>query len=327
MYKHTAIRSNRSLQLDMNAVEPNERPALLYVNPLSPIYEVHSPSSSRRPQSDVEPPTPASVGSNYSAFLKRPLRRSISQASASSSLGTSASAPVLPPINLSPVELRTPFSGAPRPAPQPISTVYEDGASERTGSFVTAHTSDEASTPAPREQELDTDPEATLATTTGSRDSFIWRRWRRGLSFGSHRPSILSSLHLPNITPPRAAILFWVGFIAPWCWLIGGWLVEEGRPSGVREPEKEDGPVLPVWRVPAAEGAQQEVESAAPRQSNRWTQWLAVGGGASEGEDFKLLGRREAQAWVVRCRIAAVVSGALLVAGFIVALVLADHLH
>jgi hypothetical protein len=39
-----------------------------------------------------------------------------------------------------------------------------------------------------------------------------------------------------------AELLFWAGFIAPWCWLIGGWMlarsgemVTEGLPRGVRE--------------------------------------------------------------------------------------------
>lgn len=41
-----------------------------------------------------------------------------------------------------------------------------------------------------------------------------------------------------------AEVLFWTGFLAPWCWLIGGWMLArsgetmmEGLPSGAKEPE------------------------------------------------------------------------------------------
>ncbi|PIL29033.1 hypothetical protein GSI_09081 [Ganoderma sinense ZZ0214-1] len=39
----------------------------------------------------------------------------------------------------------------------------------------------------------------------------------------------------------HACVLFWAGFVAPWCWLIGGWLLSrEGEPEG-------HGPILPLW--------------------------------------------------------------------------------
>ncbi|OCB88292.1 hypothetical protein A7U60_g4594 [Sanghuangporus baumii] len=41
-----------------------------------------------------------------------------------------------------------------------------------------------------------------------------------------------------------AKVLFWTGFLAPWCWLIGGWMLArsgetmaEGLPRGAKEPE------------------------------------------------------------------------------------------
>lgn len=84
--------------------------------------------------------------------------------------------------------------------------------------------------------------------------SFIYRRWRQGISFGSTRPRFSLSFNFSRSTspkektqnqgprliqlPPLPAILFWAGFVAPWCWLIGGWIVVEG-----------EGPRLPLWRM------------------------------------------------------------------------------
>ncbi|KAM5545907.1 hypothetical protein V8D89_000033 [Ganoderma adspersum] len=42
----------------------------------------------------------------------------------------------------------------------------------------------------------------------------------------------------------HACVLFWAGFVAPWCWLIGGWLLS--REGEAFEPEG-PGPLLPLW--------------------------------------------------------------------------------
>jgi len=83
---------------------------------------------------------------------------------------------------------------------------------------------------------------------TGSpSEAFIWRRWTRGLSLGSSRsrPSFSAARRaVASRLPPLPIILFWAGFIAPWCWLIGGWLIGEAR--------WEDGgrarAALPLWK-------------------------------------------------------------------------------
>lgn len=41
---------------------------------------------------------------------------------------------------------------------------------------------------------------------------------------------------MPWTSAPTACILFWMGFIAPWCWLIGGWYLSE-RSGEVKESE------------------------------------------------------------------------------------------
>ncbi|KAH7337601.1 hypothetical protein B0J17DRAFT_432108 [Rhizoctonia solani] len=72
---------------------------------------------------------------------------------------------------------------------------------------------------------------------------------------------------------PSARAWFWVGFIlGPWCWVIGGWMVQQGRPMATLDVEK--------------------------------------GGRTHEGAQ-----------WVKRCRIASIVSGAVVFSGALVAVV------
>lgn len=300
------------------------------------------------------PPT-VERGSTHSAFLLRPLRRSMSQTS-TSSFRTTGSLQSVPPT-LPQLDLRPPFSPtlplshhASRSGPH-FSTVYEDGTSDRTGSFVTANSvtgvtraggyggqgraGDEESvesgsshthinighpsfthelshhpmpflglggsyhlpsTPQPGSSTniLNANPASTShlkpnppppsgphpcsgpiprpsrvqAPDSNPRSSsFIYRRWRQGVSFGSTRPHFSLSFSFsrsstsgqerregPRLVqlPPLPAILFCAGFVAPWCWLIGGWLVVEG-----------EGPKLPLWemRRPVEEGGKEKEKS------------------------------------------------------------------
>jgi hypothetical protein len=45
-------------------------------------------------------------------------------------------------------------------------------------------------------------------------------------------------------------LLFWAGFVAPWCWLIGGWLVAEGR----WESSGKARAALPLWKPRGDDG-------------------------------------------------------------------------
>jgi len=84
-------------------------------------------------------------------------------------------------------------------------------------------------------------------SSSGSEGS-IWRRWTRELSSGDSRISrpSFSAAHcaIKSRLPPLPILLFWAGFLAPWCWLIGGWLVAEGR----WEDNGKARAALPLWK-------------------------------------------------------------------------------
>lgn len=292
--------------------------------PLSPISEqsyVPTPTSRRDLfPTDVEPGTPVSVASTYSAFLRRPLKRSIS-ATSTSSLHTNVTSihpPTLPPLNITPLEIRPVYPPiSHRAGPQLFSTVYEDTASERTGSFVTARSlagdTEDPASPVGRaavdvrgpsgsttlyssaavpggggmDHFTDSDRASIPFTTTppsgsgtdssssdapppptttharprprargptsggsgsGTSDTFVLRR----LTFGSalSRPSFTAARRALARLPPLPVLLFWAGFVAPWCWLIGGWLIAEGR----WEESGKARAALPLWRPRRRQG-------------------------------------------------------------------------
>ena len=180
-----------------------------------------------------------------------------------------------------------------------------------------------------------------------------------------------------------AELLFWAGFLFPWCWLIGGWLLArsgemtvEGLPRGVRDnigpktphsastvfhiqkqPSSGQPPtVTPGW---SAEGQDLEKGSRAPFpfEKDGRSAWssadllasLAGSGhqstpgpdngkgrsGIESGSGLKPLMlrasvlaspeeyylERRLDRWVIRCRIAAVISGFVLLILIIVALI------
>ena len=191
---------------------------------------------------------------------------------------------------------------------------------------------------------------------------------------------MLTTAHAPWAAPQSkpSEVLFWTGFIAPWCWLIGGWMlarsgetVMDGLPSGT----KEERYTLPLYRdLHAADTAEtheqmlrglglgsrshsparfSDMQTQAQPQAHN-TQTLEVKSepsfwGHAKNSSTDLLSTAHADTenarlkqkgegttaetatmvgtptrldpWVIRCRIAAVISGMLLLALLIVALV------
>ncbi|KAH9054663.1 hypothetical protein EDB87DRAFT_1428270 [Lactarius vividus] len=349
LHRQSSTISNHSLQLDRLASSRTDGPsAQPPAKPLSPISEqsyVPTPTSRRDLfPTDMEPGTPVSVASTYSAFLRRPLKRSIS-ATSTSSLHTNVTSihpPTLPPLNITPLEIRPVYPPVShRAGPQLFSTVYEDTASERTGSFVTARslagdTEDPVSpasgraavdvrgpsgsttlySPAPlpgggMDPLTDSDRASTPFTTTppngtdssssdaqpptaharprprtrgptpggsgsGTSDTFVLRRQTFGSAFS--RPSFSAARRALARLPPLPVLLFWAGFVAPWCWLIGGWLIAEGR----WEENGKARAALPLWRPRRRQRTKGKGKTAVPLLGKDLEK--GQGGGAKEGQ-------------------------------------------
>ncbi|KAH8097085.1 hypothetical protein BXZ70DRAFT_1009398 [Cristinia sonorae] len=198
----------------------------------------------------------------------------------------------------------------------------------------------------------------TSTTSTAVMESRIQSRWLKGLSFGSVRfqkPSGKESVHAPAST---AFVLFWVGFIAPWCWLIGGWYLSR---SGEMEPDGQYLTTVPSLMWPRGDdphtytdkyhhcadadlelGTKKPVEAKAPATTwrtrlSRFPFWsphhvnqqyspkrskevlpLSVKHTSDDTHYMHAHSEVFDDPWVMRCRIAAVVSGALFVVGCIV---------
>lgn len=184
-------------------------------------------------------------------------------------------------------------------------------------------------------------------------ESFLDRRWLKGLSFGSQR-LVFSPPGEQERRVSCAFVLFCVGFIMPWCWLIGGWLLT--RDGEVQEEER--GSVLPLWhkrqtpplkraaekpfvkaddkrRADADVAAGQDVQEKKAKTSS-WYPLLApsLESLTPPNKDSKdttptrrlrrcFRSTRRADPWITRCRVAAAVSGILLLAACIVAIVFA----
>ncbi|KAH9912454.1 uncharacterized protein B0H18DRAFT_1127142 [Fomitopsis serialis] len=146
--------------------------------------------------------------------------------------------------------------------------------------------------------ELGTSGGAHSVSSSGS-DAYIHNRWLRGISFGSgnyefHIPRASSRRRSRSCLPERlaatsACVLFWLGFMGPWCWLIGGWMLTT---EGELEPEfRRDadakGAILPqaarakalrtlapltVWLSGAVAREGQRTHSG---RESRWTQRVA----------------------------------------------------
>ncbi|KAI0372478.1 hypothetical protein BV20DRAFT_964071 [Pilatotrama ljubarskyi] len=433
---------------------------------LSPIHETHHFPPQRKKSLESAPRTPDSartfdrIGGHspaHSAFINRPLKRSISQTSAST---FRSNASIAPP-SIPPLDLRPDFQnamGVPHGSPSPalasaprksrlagptlptvigspiqtnkVSVIYEDGASARTSSFITAPslnspvaevdppifvardyaassatdgtdteetdatqrpgqthhplpeglfdvdlndtelglrpTSRRSLRPSTASDSLMTPRRSTETRPTYSRstssasvsESFLNKRWFKDKSFGSDRFVLPPSAQKRGrIKASYACILFWVGFVAPWCWLIGGWLLTTTGEVASDGLAAETGPVLPLWHRRRKGGAQgprettkgkrradagvpmpekvKAINGAAERRikAKSWYPLLApsleslapssTGSAMSTRKLKRCLPRSSTvDPWIRRCRVAAAASGVLIFAAFVVAIIL-----
>ncbi|KZT08190.1 uncharacterized protein LAESUDRAFT_649649 [Laetiporus sulphureus 93-53] len=166
-------------------------------------------------------------------------------------------------------------------------------------------------------------------------ESYIYNRWLRGVSFGSTRP-VLERVKRDRLRFNLACVLFWVGFIGPWCWLIGGWLLS--RDGLFTQDEQRAYPVLPMWVHKGKERADHaDRDKVIVRKHTGVKLCYPLVAPSAEGLAPSVAGsvlsigkfkpknctERRVDPWVLRCRYAAVTSGVLLLAACIVAVVVA----
>jgi len=155
--------------------------------------------------------------------------------------------------------------------------------------------------------------------------SFIDRRFAESeLYFGSHtecssarQTSEKWAKQTENSDTART--LFWVGFVAPWCWLIGGWLVKARK----SEKHSKSGHTLPLWTGKSAQRVgsfkMQPLQHGYPFVAPSVQDLMPPSFSRAVHPRGPFLVARSP--WIRRCRIASCVSGVVIMLLFIAALV------
>jgi len=197
--------------------------------------------------------------------------------------------------------------------------------SRRPGGTGTASVMSIASTTVKNES-VTADDEAIKETATILEDDrFITERWTRTLFYSSSGGRELFSTakggERKQYPVSSTCVLFWVGFIAPWCWLVGGWMPQRGssllgngtkkKVSANVDREMVSGGEgrggLKKWILPDPSSSFKATVSALPISN---TTTLSP----KEVEEARLA---IADPWVRRCRIASIVGGVVLGMGLI----------
>jgi len=129
-----------------------------------------------------------------------------------------------------------------------------------------------------------------------------------------------------KLYPSSACVLFWVGFVAPWCWLVGGWMPPRDaslRGNEMKEDQLKEKASMEVDREAVSQGEEGgglkkwilpdpssnfRATTRAPEISSTATLCL------KELEDARIA---VADPWIRRCRIASIVGGTILGLGLI----------
>ncbi|KAI6132921.1 hypothetical protein EV401DRAFT_161553 [Pisolithus croceorrhizus] len=117
-------------------------------------------------------------------------------------------------------------------------------------------------------------------------------------------------------------VLFWFGFIAPWCWLIGGWMIDP-RHTPPYSSRSRGGGLLPMW---TGKGKNVQNASSVSMYAHGYPIFTpSVASLMPPSYSRVVLApkplRPVKNPWVLRCRIAAVVSGLIILVAFIITFV------
>ena len=164
-------------------------------------------------------------------------------------------------------------------------------------------------------------------------DQFIMERWMKTLFYsasgGKELLSVAKGQRKQSATS-SACVLFWVGFVAPWCWLVGGWM----SPSDV--PLRENEVKGKTLKEKVSADADREMVSQG-QEGGGLKKWLLP----DPSSNFKATARAPSTSctttrcpkevegarvaaidpWIRRCRIASIVGGAILGLGLVVMVV------
>jgi hypothetical protein len=165
-------------------------------------------------------------------------------------------------------------------------------------------------------------------------DQFIMERWMKTLFYSASGGKELFSTakggERKQQTASSARVLFWVGFVAPWCWLVGGWMSPRDAPLRENEMKEEklkekvsadvdretvsqgrEGGGLKKWILPDPSSSF-KATARAPSMSSTTTLC------SKEVEEARMA---VADPWIRRCRIASMVGGTILGLGLIATVV------
>ena len=197
---------------------------------------------------------------------------------------------------------------------------------KRTG---TASVMSTASTTVKNESLVADDGVVEETATVVEDERFITERWMKTLfysaSTGKEPFSTAKGGERKKYPVSSTCVLFWVGFIAPWCWLVGGWMPPREaslHEKEVKEKLKKDsmdvdretvsqgedsGGGLKKWILPNPSSSF-KVTAGAPFMSSTATLC------PKEVEDARLT---VVDPWVRRCRVASIIGGAVLGLGLV----------
>lgn len=117
-------------------------------------------------------------------------------------------------------------------------------------------------------------------------------------------------------------VLFWIGFIAPWCWLIGGWVIEPRSPAA-HASRGHGGGLLPLWT-----GKGKNVQRMDSVKMQHGYPFVAPSVTSLTPVSYSRVVltpkplNPPKNPWVRRCRIAAVTSGLIIVVAFVTTLII-----
>ena len=170
-------------------------------------------------------------------------------------------------------------------------------------------------------------------------EGFITERWMKTLFYSSSGGKDIFSTakegDQKQYPVSSTCVLFWAGFIAPWCWLVGGWMLPKDTPvlengmdheklkeqvnaGAERDPQGEDGAGFRKWILPNPSSSFRAT-ARAPSISSATT--LCP-------KEVEEAGLAMVDPWVRRCRIASIVGGTMLGLGLIaMAIVLGVVMH